>query len=46
MAGAFVLMDTENHLALYFGMHIISCGIGAYSVHHMIKNMVYEALEL
>lgn len=46
MAGAFVLMDTENHLALYFGMHIISCGIGAYSVHHTIKNMVYEALGL
>lgn len=46
MAGAFVLMDTDNRLALYYAQHVIGCGIGAYSVHHTIKNMVYEALGL
>lgn len=46
MAGAFVLMDTENRIALYYGQHVIHCGIGAYSAHHTIKNMVYEALGL
>lgn len=43
-AGAFVLMDTENRIALYYGQHIMNCGIAAYSVHHTVKNMVYEAL--
>ena len=46
MAGAFVLMDTENRIALYYGQHVLHCGIGAYSAHHTIKNMVYEALGL
>ena len=40
------IQDTENRIALYYGQHVIYCGIGAYSAHHTIKNMVYEALGL
>ena len=45
-AGAFVLVDTENKLAIYYGQHVMKCGIGAYSIHGTLKNLVYEALDI
>lgn len=47
-AGAYCVIDTENHLSIYLAQHVLG---GAYtapyisSVHHSIRNFVYEAIK-
>ena len=44
-AAAFVMVDTENKLSLYFGTHTLGC-VYAYNVlHPMIRNLVYKGLQ-
>jgi CubicO group peptidase (beta-lactamase class C family) len=45
-AGALSMVDAKNHIALYFGVHIFNFTYGYYYLHPMIRNMVYEALEI
>ena len=45
-AGALVLMDTENKIAIYYGQHVMKCYQVIYSSHNAIKNLVYEGLGL
>ena len=43
-AGAFVLVDPTNRIALYIGTHIFNAQYLYHIAHHQIKNMLYEAL--
>jgi CubicO group peptidase (beta-lactamase class C family) len=43
-AGAFTMVDTENKIALYFGMHVRSCQYVYHVIHPMIRNLVYEGI--
>lgn len=45
-AGSYVMCDDTNHLSIFFAMHVLSwpCCIG--SDHAVIRDMVYEALNL
>ena len=44
-AGAFVMVDPVNHIALYLGTHVINALYVYHAIHHRVKDMVYEALE-
>ena len=44
-ANAFSLIDPENRIALIFGAHVRGYHYGAYQVHPMIRNLVYECLQ-
>lgn len=44
-AGAFVMVDPINHIALYLGTHVLNALYIYHVVHHRVKDMVYEALE-
>lgn len=44
-AGAFVMVDPINHIALYLGTHVINALYVYHVVHPEVKNMVYKALE-
>ena len=43
-AGAFVLIDRKNSIAIYFGTHIMDCTYEHHVIHPAIKNMVYKAM--
>ena len=46
-AGAYCMIDTKNHISIYFAQHVM-VGVSAVymsSVQHAIKNIVYEVLE-
>ncbi len=45
-AGSYVMCDDTNHLSIFFAMHVLSwpCCIG--SDHAVIRDMVYDALNL
>lgn len=45
-ANAFSLIDTKNRVALFFGAHVRSYTYGYHYVHPMLRNIVYECLEL
>ena len=44
-AGAFCLIDTDNHLSVFYAQHVLSCGYVYQNVHKAIRNLVYKALE-
>ncbi len=44
-AGAYCLIDPENHISLYFAMHVLNCAYAYQNVHHSIRNFVYEAIK-
>lgn len=44
-AGAYCLIDPENHVSLYFAMHVLNCGYAYQNMHHAIRNHVYEAIK-
>lgn len=43
-AGAFVMIDPENRVAVYYGQHIKSCSYVYHVAHSAIRNFVYEGL--
>ena len=43
-AGAFSMIDTQNRIALYFGMHVLKCNFIYQMIHPKIRNLVYEEL--
>ena len=44
-AGAYCMIDTDNHLSIFYGQHVLSCGYAYQNVHRAIRNLVYKALE-
>ncbi len=45
-ANAFSLIDTKNRIAVLFAAHVMGYEYGYHSVHPMLRNIVYECLEL
>lgn len=43
-AGAFCLIDTDNHLSIFYAQHVLGCGYVYTNVHKAIRNLVYKAL--
>jgi CubicO group peptidase (beta-lactamase class C family) len=44
-AGAYVLIDTENRVALYFGTHIYGCSYVYGMIHPRLRDYLYDCLE-
>ena len=42
--GSWSLMDTDNHLAMVFTMHVRGCGPAYEKVHPAIRDLAYSAL--
>lgn len=45
-AGAWTLSDPDNHIAAFFGMHVLSCGKSYDVFHPTMRDLIYEALGL
>jgi CubicO group peptidase (beta-lactamase class C family) len=45
-AGSYVMCDDTNHLSIFFAMHVLSWPSCIGSDHAVIRDMVYDALEL
>lgn len=43
-AGAYVLIDPENELAIFYVQHVMSCSYVYHTVHPRLRNMAYEAI--
>jgi CubicO group peptidase (beta-lactamase class C family) len=43
-AGAFVMVDTDNRIAMYFGTHIYGCSYVYGKIHPELRNYLYEDL--
>ena len=44
-AGAYCLIDTDNHLSIFYAQHVLGCSYAYPYVHKAIRNLVYKALE-
>ncbi len=45
-ANAFVMIDTVNHIALYYGTHVVGCDYGYRIIHPTLTSLLYEGLQL
>ncbi len=45
-AGAFALIDTENHLALFYAQHVLNCGYAYDVIHPKVRDLTYEMMGL
>ena len=43
-AGAYCLIDTDNHLSVFYAQHVLGCTYVYTTVHKAIRNLVYKAL--
>ena len=43
-AGAWTMADPDNHIAAYFGMHVLNCGLAYEKYHPTIRDLIYEGL--
>ena len=43
---AFAMVDTKNHVGLYLACHVLNCNYAYHILHPMMRNLVYEGLEL
>ncbi len=43
-AAAFVMVDPVNHIALYFGTHMMNCNYAYHVIHPTLRNLTYECL--
>lgn len=44
-AASYVLVDTKNHLAIFFATHIMRCEFAYSKVHTKLTELVYQALQ-
>lgn len=44
-AGSYCLIDTDNHLSVFYAQHVLGCTYAYSNVHKSIRNLVYKALE-
>lgn len=45
-AGAYVVIDRENHLGIYFALHTLMFIKSYFEIHPMIRDLTYEALQI
>jgi len=45
-AGAYALIDTDNHLAIFYAQHVRGCGYAYEKIHPTIRDLTYEMLGL
>ncbi len=45
-AGAYALIDTENHLAIFYAQHVLNCGYAYDVIHPKIRDLTYEMMGL
>jgi CubicO group peptidase (beta-lactamase class C family) len=45
-AGAYALIDVENHLAIFYAQHVRGCGYAYDVIHPKIRDLAYEMLEI
>ncbi len=43
-AGAFVMVDPQTKLALYFGTHMMNCNYAYHMLHPTVRNLAYECI--
>ena len=43
-AGAFALIDPTEHVAIYYGMHVMGCQYVYHMIHPRIRDIVYETI--
>lgn len=44
-AGAWVMVDVENHIAAFYAQHILNCGRCYNGIHPVIRDHIYEGLK-
>ena len=44
-AGAYVLIDPKNQLAIFYVQHVLYCDYAFNKIHPHIRDLVYEALK-
>lgn len=45
-AGAHALIDTKNHLAVFYAQHVLACDYAYKTIHRRIRDLTYEMLQL
>ena len=45
-AGAFALIDPQNHLAVFYAQHVLDCGYAYEVIHPKVRDLTYEMLDL
>lgn len=45
-AGAYALIDIDNHLAIFYAQHVRGCNYAYEEVHPQIRDLAYEMLEI
>lgn len=43
-AGAYTVIDPENHIAVFYAQHVLNCGRCYSEFHPAIRDLIYEAL--
>ena len=43
-AGAWTMVDVDNHIAAFYVQHVHNCGYAFTQVHPDIRNLIYEGL--
>ncbi len=44
-AGVYCLIDTDNHLSIFYAQHVLNCKYVYTTVHKAVRNLTYKALE-
>lgn len=45
-AGAFAVVDTQNHLAVFYAQHVLNCGYAYDVIHPTLRDLTYEMMNL
>ena len=44
-AGSYCLVDTENHISIFYAQHVLRCSYAYSTVHRAITNLVYKIIK-
>ena len=44
-AGAWVMIDPQNHLAAFYVQHVLDCGKAYKEYHPQIRNLIYDGIQ-
>lgn len=45
-AGAWTMIDVDNHIGAFYAQHVLSCGRAYSEFHPALRDLIYECLEL
>jgi len=45
-AGAYAMIDVENHLAVFYAQHVLGCGYVYSEIHPKIRDLTYDMLKI